>query len=387
MLILEIALIIVLSKLFSDLATRLKQPPVLGMLVLGLLLGPSGFHIIEHNEVINIFSEIGVLILLFMVGLETSISRKQGKIASVIAVNGVIIPFALGFLSGIIFHRTIAQSLILGTILTATSVSVTIMTLMDIGKFRSPEGKLVLAAAIIDDVIGIIILTVVLSFVGTVTSPFITVIKLVGFFVIAYLLGLLFLIAFRWVERLRAREAVFATAFAMMLIYAYLATNMGVASITGAYIAGVILRKTRYQKTILSGMDTIGHALFINFFFVDIGLKTNLTAISGNYLFLIIFIVFAVVGKLGGSMMGTTIMRLKPKRGLRIAIGMIPRGEVALAIASIALSQGIIYKRDFSSVVLMTIVSALITPALLKLSFRERRLKAKTAKDITDERR
>ena len=372
MVLLDIALIILLSKLFSDLATRVKQPPVLGMLILGLLLGPSGFHIIAHGEVINIFSEIGVLILLFMVGLETSINRKQGKIASVIAINGVIFPFILGILSGIIFHRSIPESLILGTILTATSVSVTVMTLIDIRKLGSPEGKLILASAIIDDVIGIVILTIVLSFLGAGSSPQITILKLITFFLITYVLGLFFLRAFGWVERLHARETVLATAFGMMLIYAYLAMNLGVASITGAFIAGFILRKTKHKKTILSGMDTIGHSLFISFFFVDIGLKTNLSAIGGNYLFLIMFILLAIIGKVGGALTGTRILRFKLKRGLRIGIGMIPRGEVALAIASIALSQGIIQKGDFSLVVVMTIVSALITPVMLKLSFRER---------------
>lgn len=373
MLILEIASIIILSKLFSDLATRVKQPPVLGMLILGLLLGPSCFHIIEHNEVINIFSEIGVLILLFMVGLETDINRKQGRMAFVIALNGVILPFALGFLSGVIFQRNIAQSMILGAILTATSVSVTVMTLVDIGKLISPEGKLIVTAAIIDDVIGIIVLTIVLSLAGSNTSPFITIIKMVGFFGIAYLLGLIFLYGFRWVERIQAREAVLATAFAMMLIYAYLADNLGVASITGAYIAGVVLRKTKYRKTILSGMDILGHSLFINFFFVDIGLRANLGMITKSYLFLIVLILFAIFGKIGGSYAGTTILRLKPKRGLRIGMGMIPRGEVALAISSMALSRGIINRGDFSSIVVMTIISALITPVLLKLSFREKR--------------
>jgi len=368
----EVALIIIFSKVFSDLASRVKQPPVLGMLILGLLLGPSGFHIIIPNEVINTFSEIGVLILLFMVGLETNIKPKEGKIASVIAVNGVLVPFLLGFLTGLLFHRSLPQSLILGTILTATSVSVTIMTLMDIGKLTTPEGKIVLAAAIIDDVIGIIFLTIILCVLGTAISPWITILKLIGFFVAAYLVGLFFLLVFGWAERLKAREAVLAIAFGMMLIYAFMATNLGIAAITGAYIAGFILRRTKYKKTILSGMDTIGHSIFICFFFVDIGLKTNLAAIGGNYLFLIVFFLCAIAGKIGGSLIGTSVTHLKPKRGVRVGIGMIPRGEVALAIASIALSQGLIQQADFSSVVVMVIVSALITPVLLKWSFREK---------------
>lgn len=372
MIMIEIALIIILSKVFSDLASRVKQPPVLGMLILGLLLGPSGFHIITPNEVINTFSEIGVLILLFMVGLETDIKPKEGKIASGIAINGVLLPFLVGFLAGLLFRRSVPQSLVLGTILTATSVSVTAMTLLDIGKLTTPEGKIILTAAIIDDVIGIVFLTIILCLLGTVISPWITILKLIGFFFAAYLVGFLFLIVFGWAERLKAREAILAISFAMMLIYAFMATNLGVASIMGAYIAGFILKRTKYKKIILSGMDTIGHSVFICFFFVDIGLKTNLITIGENYLFLIIFILCAIVGKIGGSLIGTSMTHLKPKRGVRIGIGMIPRGEVALAIASIALSQGFIQQADFSSVVVMVIVSALITPVLLKWSFREK---------------
>jgi Kef-type K+ transport system membrane component KefB len=246
------------------------------------------------------------------------------------------------------------------------------MTLMDIGKLKTPEGKVVLTAAIIDDVIGIIFLTIILCILGTVTSPWITILKLIGFFVAAYFVGLLFLVAFGWAERLKAREAVLAIAFAMMLIYAFMATRLGVVSITGAYIAGFILKRTKYKRTILSGMDTIGHSIFICFFFVDIGLKTNLIAIGGNYLFLIILLLCAIVGKIGGSFIGTTLTHLKPKRGLKVGVGMVPRGEVALAIASMALSQGLIQRGDFSSVVVMVIASTLIAPLLLKWSFRER---------------
>lgn len=375
MILLEVALIIILSKVFSDLASRVKQPPVLGVLILGLLLGPSGFDVIVPNEVINTFSDIGLLILLFMVGLETNIKPKEGKIASLIAINGVLFPFLLGFITGLLFHRSLSQSLILGTTLTATSVSVTAMTLMDIGKLTTPEGKIVLAAAIIDDVIGIIFLTIILCVLGTVASPWITVLKLIGFFAIAYLAGLIFLTMFGWAERLKAREAILAIAFGMMLIYAYIAMSLGVVAITGAYIAGFILRRTKYKKTILSGMDTIGHSLFICFFFVDIGLKTNLVAIGGNYFFLIVFFLCAIAGKIGGSFIGTSLVRLKPIKGLRVGIGMVPRGEVALAIASMALSQGLIQHDDFSSVVIIVIFSALITPVILNWSFKKRSMK------------
>ncbi|OYD13637.1 hypothetical protein CH333_10730 [candidate division WOR-3 bacterium JGI_Cruoil_03_44_89] len=372
MILIQIALIIILSKVFSDFASRVRQPPVLGVLILGLLLGPSGFNIVAPNEVINTFSEIGVLILLFMVGLETDIKPKEGKIASVIAINGVLLPFLFGFLVGLLFHRSLPESLILGTILTATSVSVTAMTLVDIGKLNLPEGKIIITAAIVDDVIGIIFLTVILCALGTTTSPTFAILKLIGFFVAAYLVGHLFFLVFGWAERLKAREAILAIAFAMMLIYAFMAMNLGVAAITGAYIAGFMLRRTKYKKNILSGMDTIGHSIFISFFFVDIGLKTNLVTIGGNHLFLIAFILCAILGKLGGTFIGTRLMHLKPKRGLRVGIGMIPRGEVALAIASMALSRGLIRRGDFSSVVVMVIVLALITPILLKWSFRER---------------
>ncbi len=370
MIIAEIALILILSKVFSDLASRVKQPPVLGLLVLGLLLGPSGFHLIVPNEVMDVFSKIGVLVLLFMVGLETNIRPKEAKVASLIAAGGVVLPFGLGLLCGLIFGRSFAQSLILGTILTATSVSVSVMTLLDINKLKTPEGKAILTAAIIDDIIGILVVTLVIGFIDVGSNLGLTILKIVSFFIISYLAGFPCLWILNRVNLLRAREAVIAIAFGIMLLYAYMASSLGLAAITGAYLAGLVLRNTRHRRELLSGIDIIGHSIFISFFFVDIGLKTELSAIHGGYLFVVCLIVFAIVSKLGGVFAGSSLMHLKPKKGLRIGIGMIPRGEVALAIASLALSRGFILEGDFSSVVIMVIFLTFCSPALLKWSFR-----------------
>lgn len=366
------AIILILAKIFSHLASKLGLPPVLGMLVLGLLLGPSGLDIVRTNEVLKTLADVGVVVLLFMAGLETDLvqMRREGRPAMLTAVGGVIFPFISGFLLSVAFHFSISQSLLLATALTATSVSIPVMTLFDLERLRGPEGRTILGAAVIDDILAVLILAFTLGLAGGGTQIAMSFGKIVLFFVIACAVGLFtFRRLMQLTMKLQASEALLAIALGMLLIYASGAELSGMASITGAYLAGLFLGRTEVRRRLLSGMDTVGHALFISVFFVHMGLQARIEIVGEKSLFLLLFILVAILGKLIGCGMGARVGGLKPLRSVRVGIGMIPRGEVALAVTSMAMSRGLIGASEFSSTVLLVLVTAFITPPLLKWSF------------------
>jgi Kef-type K+ transport system membrane component KefB len=366
------AVILILAKIFSHLASRLGLPPVLGMLVLGLLLGPSGLHLIETNDVLKTLADVGVVVLLFMAGLETDLTRmrREGRPATLTALGGVVFPFVFGFCLAMAFHLTIPQSLLLATALTATSVSIPVITLFDLGKLRGPEGRTILGAAVIDDIMAVLILAFTIGLVGGGAEILASFGKIALFLVIACTVGLF---TFRWLVRstmrLQASQALLAIALGILLIYASGAELCGMASITGAYLAGLFLGRTEVRRRLLSGMDTIGHALFISIFFVHVGLQADIEMVGGRSFFLILYILVAILGKFVGCGLGARAGGLPFLRSLRVGIGMIPRGEVALAVTSMAMSRGLIGASEFSSTVLLVLITAFVTPPLLKWSF------------------
>ncbi|KPJ49116.1 hypothetical protein AMJ40_06270 [candidate division TA06 bacterium DG_26] len=372
---LSTAVIIISAKVGSHVLSKLKQPPVLGMLLLGLLLGPSGLNIVRSNEVLKTLADIGVIILLFMAGLETDLAgmRKEGRVSILTATGGVILPFFSGFLIGRAFHFNIGESLFLGTALTATSVSIPVMTLFDLDRLRGPEGRAILGASVMDDVMAVLILAFTAGLLGGGSKIVVSLGEMSLFFVLACIIGLFaFQRIMQFAMRLQASQALLAVAFGILLIYASAADLAGIAPITGAYVAGVFLGRTAVRRRLLSGMDTIGHALFISIFFVHVGLQEKLQIGGGQYLFLVLYILVGIVGKFVGCGLGATLGGLRIYRSVRVGIGMIPRGEVALAVASIAMSRGLVGAAEFSSTVLLVVVTALITPPLLKWSFAER---------------
>ncbi|MHA2601020.1 MAG: cation:proton antiporter [Candidatus Thorarchaeota archaeon SMTZ1-83] len=366
------AIILILAKIFSHLASKLGLPPVLGMLVLGLLLGPSGLHLVETNDVLKTLADVGVVVLLFMAGLETDLvrMRREGRPAMLTALGGVVFPFVSGFCVALAFHFSVAQSLLLATALTATSVSIPVITLFDLGKLRGREGRTILAAAVIDDIMAVLILAFTIGLVSGGSQILASFGKIVLFLLVACTVGLL---TFRWLVRftmrLQASQALLAIALGILLIYASGAELSGMASITGAYLAGLFLGRTEVRRRLLSGMDTIGHALFISIFFVHVGLQAKIEIGGGRSLFLVLYILVAILGKFVGCGLGARVGGLPLLRSLRVGIGMIPRGEVGLAVTSMALSRGLIGSFEFSSMVLLVLVTAFVTPPLLKWSF------------------
>lgn len=354
----------------------MKQPQVIGMLLLGIVLGPTILHFIEPNEVISWIAQLGVLFLLFEAGLETNIEKLKADSRQAVlpATGGVILPFGLGFGLTFLFTQNLIQSLIAGVIFTATSVSVSVMTLMDLNKLRSMEGRCIINAAIIDDIIGILLLTFVFGITGNQDSAGsslpVSLLKIFIFFVLSFLIGLYILRPFFLnLKKILLDNVVISLAISVILLYSWFAEMTGLAAITGAFFAGLFLGQTQYKQIVQTGINNIGKSFFVDVFFVNIGLGLNLFAIEAKPLYLIFFVILAVLSKVFGCGLGALCTRFDAVRSFRIGVGMIPRGEVALIIANMALAKGIISADLLSATILMVIFSALITPLLLKFGF------------------
>ena len=373
---LHLAVILIVSKYVAALAIKFKMPPVLGMILAGILLGPSALDLVKTDIVIQWLAKLGVILLLFSAGLDTDIHqmKSQGKASILTAIGGVVLPFLLGFFTAHFFGLDNFSATLIGTVLTATSVSVTVMTLIDLKKLHSLEGTTILGAAILDDVIGILMLTFVFGLHGGENNIILSIVKILAYFLVSFLVGFfLFKPIIRFTKRLNVESGVVTVALALCFFFAWAAEKAGMAEITGAYIAGLFLGQTRFKRTISEGIETLGQSFFVAIFFINIGLETHLENISGNPLFIIFIIFFAITGKILGAGSGAKIGGFTLEQSTRIGVGMVPRGEVALIISAMALTQGIFTQTEYSTTVLIVILSAILTPLLLKIAFKEKK--------------
>lgn len=373
---LHLAVIIFFSKVLGAISKKFKQPPVIGMLFLGIVLGPTLLHFIEPEEVITWIAKVGVLFLLFEAGLETNIKqiREDSRQALLPAVGGIILPFASGFFLTYFILHNVSQALIVGVIFTATSVSVSVMTLFDLGKMKSLEGRCIVNAAIIDDIVGILLLTFIFGLTagsakaGSTIS--ISLIKIAVFFLVSFLFGIFILQPFFLnLKKLLLNNVVLSLAIATAFLYSWFAEMTGLAAITGAYFAGLFLGQTHHKNAVQTGITNIGKSFFVDVFFVSIGLQFNLFDIEAEPIFLLSFVVLAIAGKAIGSGLGARLNNFDAIRSFRIGTGMIPRGEVALIVANMALEKQVISTDILSATILMVIISALLAPLLLKFGF------------------
>lgn len=372
---LKIAIIILLAKILAALSKKFKQPPVIGLLLLGIVLGPTALDIIEPCDVIKWIGQIGVLFLLFEAGLETDLKKikNESKQAFLPACGGIIIPFLLGFGLSHFTGAPLEQSLVIGVIFTATSVSVSVMTLLDLGKLKSMEGRCIVNAAIIDDIVGILLLTIVFGLIGGVENSgeiLLSFGKIIGFFIAAVVIGKFFVKSFfNNLRKFLLDNSVVSLAIAILMFYSWFAEEAGLAAITGAYFAGLFLGQTEYSNPIRNGISAVGKSFFVDIFFVGIGLEFNLLKLDAEPLFLILFTVLAILGKIIGSGLGAKINHFDTTKSFRIGAGMVPRGEVALIVANMAAARNMVGTDVLSATILMVIFSAIVTPFLLKFGF------------------
>jgi len=371
---LNLAIIIFFSKVLGAISRKLKQPPVIGMLLLGVILGPTILNIIEPDEVIKWIAKIGVLFLLFEAGLETNLKRikADSKQALMPAFGGIITPFIFGFVLSYLVYHNFGEALVVGVILTATSVSVSVMTLIDLDKIKGIEGRCIVNAAIIDDIVGIILLTFIFGLtVKTANMNMaLSLGKILAFFVLSFIFGMYVLQPFFLnLKKVMMDNVVISLAIASVLLYAWFAEKTGLAAITGAYFAGLFLGQTQYRRQVHEGISSVGKSFFVDVFFVNIGLGFDLFSIEAHPLFLLGFVLLAIITKFFGAGLGAKISHFDTIRAFRIGAGMIPRGEVALIVANMAMEKQIISADILSATILMVIISAFFTPFLLKFGF------------------
>jgi Kef-type K+ transport system membrane component KefB len=394
--ILSVAFALICARLFGYLMDRLKQPPVIGEIFAGLLLGGFGFGYLAGksfslfsvtieipqlsytSEAFTFLAELGILFLMFLSGLEINFSDlKKVKNPSIfVAVGGVIAPLLLGILVSLFFGYSWHIGLVIGLILVATSVGVPVRVLMDLQKLNTEVGLTILGAAVIDDVIGIVLFVSVL---GVATPMDITVLglKILIFFVLFLFVGLKIIDkVFNLGEKIQLPKALLSLSLAIFLIYSFFAYQSGIAGITGAFVAGIVIGHAMKSTKVIDDIKTISYGLFIPLFFVWVGANVDPTVFSTIHVigFAIVIIIVSIIGKVIGCGIGAKLAGMTNKRALQAGIGMIPRLEMALIIVGAAISQGILIgelgQQILATTVLLTLVTTLITPFLLKAVFR-----------------
>lgn len=377
----SLCIIIIAAKLCGIVARKLKAPQVVGEIIAGVLIGPSVLGLVGQTDFLSQMAEIGVVLLMFSAGLQTNLKDliKTGPKAFAIACAGVFVPLVGGTLLYFAFYGMsplgspeFYRAVFIGVIMTATSVSITVQTLKELGKLSTQVGTTVLSAAIIDDVIGIIVLTFVVGMNGGETKPLEVIIKTVLFFVFSFALGYVIYKIFRFSDKMWPRtRRIPIMSLALCLGLAYIAERFfGIADITGAYVAGIILCSIHDSNYIAEKMDISSYMLFGPVFFASIGLKTSLNGLSSELvLFCIGFVLVALICKIIGCSTVAKICKFDFTDSLKIGVGMMTRGEVALIVAQKGLSCGIISSDYFTPVILLILTSSIITPIILKVLY------------------
>ena len=378
----DLAIIILSAKFFALVARKCKAPQVVGEIVAGLLIGPCLFNLVQSNDTISVFAEIGVVLLMFTTGLGTNLKElmKAGPIATLIACVGVAVPLAGGTLLyglfygfGAVGSQEFYRALFFGTIMTATSVSITVATLQELGHLKSFLGTTIVSAAVIDDVIGIVVLTCVIgASSGTGTDLGQVLLNTVLFFVVAIVVGIVIHYAMQWLDKRNPhtqRITIISIAFCFAL--AYVAEQyFGIADITGAYIAGILLCTMEDASYVERRVDISNYVIFAPVFFASIGLKTDVSGLTPDILlFCVCFVIVALATKIVGCGLAAKACRFSWGDSLKVGVGMMTRGEVALIVAQKGLEVGVVDPVYFTAVILLIVVSSVATPLGLKNLF------------------
>ncbi|WP_288480459.1 cation:proton antiporter [uncultured Clostridium sp.] len=381
----DIALILLSTKVFGIATKKIKMPQVVGALLAGIVLGPACLNVLHETDFIGQMSELGVIILMFTAGLETDITelKKTGKASALIAVLGVALPLIVGFLVATVFNTEtipgsqvshVLQNVFIGVILTATSVSITVETLKEMGKLSTKAGNTILGAALIDDILGVIALTVVTGLADSTVNVWIVLLKIILFFIFAGISGYLFYYIFIKMENRYHKDMrrFVIVAFVFCLLLSYCAEEFfGVADITGAFIAGLIISNTERTKYINSRFETLSYILLSPIFFASIGIKVEIGNMTNDLIiFTLILLVVAIITKIVGCAIGAKFFNYSTKESIQVGIGMISRGEVALIVANKGIAIGLMNTSFLAPVVIVVVVTTILTPILLKVAFK-----------------
>lgn len=383
----SLALLITAAKLGGYLSIRIGQPAVLGELVIGIILGPSVLNLMNMPyftdphllETINHMAEVGVLLLMFLAGLELHLSdlQRSGKAASLAGTFGVILPLALGTLTGVFFSMDYQQAIFIGLILSATSVSISAQTLMELKVLRSRMGVGLLGAAVFDDILVLLGLSIFTALTQSESEAgFLSILWIVirmGLFLgIASIVGWWVFPKFsRRISSMPISQGLVAFAFVTILFYGWSAEVVGqMAAITGAFFAGLWLGRTPEKERIQSGISAIAYGIFVPVFFINIGLSVNARLLTGgSVLLMLVLVLVAVIGKVLGAGYGAILGGLTRRESVQLGVGMISRGEVGLIVAALGVEQGLLQESTFSAVLGVVIITTILTPPLLRALF------------------
>ncbi|MBD8032212.1 MULTISPECIES: cation:proton antiporter [Solibacillus] len=376
MFILQIVIILFATKLAGHLAARLGQPSVLGKIIVGIILGPALLGWIHDTELLAVFSQIGVLLLMFLAGLETDLQEmnKNKKAAIYVALGGIILPIILGYAGAQYYGMSAGESIFIGLLLSATSVSISVQAMRELGWLNSKEGSTLLGAAVLDDIVVVILIAIAMSFfAGSDTNIGLLIGKKILFFAILIVLAKWFIPHFiRAFKKFRVTESILSAGLIICFGLSYFAEFLGIAGIIGAFFAGIAIAQTEFRKEIEHKVEPIAYGIFVPFFFVSIGLAVSFDGIGNQIGFIVVFSIIAVVSKFVGSGLGAKLAGFNTKSSMGVGAGMVSRGEVALILAAMGLEGGLLPANYYTSVIIVIIVTTIVTPPLLKAIFGKR---------------
>ena len=369
----QIALILITTLVASALSQRVGMPAVIGQLIVGVLLGPGVFGILANNHLMHVGSELGVIVLMFIAGIESDLDllKKYFRPAIYVAMCGVIAPMILFYIYGQFMGQGFERSIFWGVIFAATSVSISVEVLREFKKLDTREGATILGAAVVDDIIAVILLSVFVSVFGVGGDGQMNLVT-ATILQVCYFIGVVFLV--KWVvpfvlrlaERLPVHGAVAIVSLSICLLMAYTADLIGLSAVVGAFFAGVAVSQTKYEGEISSSVSSVGYTFFIPIFFVSIGLEMEFDGVLKNIGLIVIMSVLAVITKLYGGAIGAKIARMNTTSAMVVGSGMISRGEMALIIAQIGISAKLIAPELYSEIIIVIVISTIIAPLFLK---------------------
>ncbi|MDM7515797.1 cation:proton antiporter [Lentilactobacillus sp. TOM.63] len=373
----QIALILIATLLAAAISQRLGMPAVIGQLVVGVILGPGVFGVLQNTHLMHAGSEIGVIILMFIAGIESDLDllKKYFKPAISVAAIGVLFPMIAFYGYGELMGQGFERSIFWGVIFAATSVSISVEVLREFKKLNTKEGATILGAAVVDDIIAVILLSIFVSSFGVAddNAPNLVVATILQ---LLYFLGVILLVKYvapiglRFAERIPVHGSVAIISLVLCLSMAWLADVIGLSSVVGAFFAGVAVSQTKFQDEVSSSVSSVGYTFFIPIFFVSIGLDMEFGGVLKNLGFIVIMTLLAIATKLFGGALGAAITKMNWRSAFVVGSGMVSRGEMALIIAQIGLSANLMAKNLYSEIIIVIVLSTIVAPLLLKRTLK-----------------
>ena len=384
----NIAIILAATKIGGIVSRKFKMPEVLGALLAGVILGPVILNLVQYDDNIKLLSDLGVILLMFLAGLETDLEqfKKAGRSALVIALLGIIAPLLLGTLSAFLFYKNVFENIFIGVILTATSVSITVETLTELGKLNTRVGINILGAAVIDDILGLVLISGLLAVrSGDGACTLVVTMTKIFLFCLIAILAIVFLPKpiNRLTKRIQPSRTFLTFSLAAVLFIAFIAESLGIAGITGAYLCGLLLSQFHHKEYLERNVKAISAGFLSPIFFASVGLEAGLEGFSKNVIITTLtMFAAAVIGKMIGCGAAARMFHMSRSESMQIGAGMISRGEVAIITANIGLQNHIITQEVFIPTILVVLLTTIVTPMLLKIAFSHKD-KIRLKSDIT----